>query len=305
MSTRPEAAAEPSPLGPDSLTWRYFGQWVGFAGGSVPQLLQLMHPVLGHAVEEHSNVKEDPFDRLIRSMGPIYGVIYDGPQAPETARTVRDFHQRITGVLPSGERYSGLNPEVYHWAHATFVHGLVYGFSEVLGPFTRAEQEQMYAESRQWYRLYGMTMRNVPETLDEFDDYWQHYLSDVLETTPAAQWLMHTFRAPPPPPGLEWMPDPLWRLVRRPGAYAAVVFATGLLPPEAREKLGLPWGRRQRAEYRVIRWALQTLVRLTPSGWRYHPRALAGWRREAKARGVRVTALIDDSNAGRLAQLTP
>ena len=56
------------PLGPESLTWLYFGQLAGFTGGSVPQLLQVMHPVLGHAVDEHSNVRSDPFDRLIRSM---------------------------------------------------------------------------------------------------------------------------------------------------------------------------------------------------------------------------------------------
>lgn len=304
MVTTSEQATEPEPLGPDSLTWQYFGQLVGFAGGSVPQLLQLMHPVLGHAVDEHSNVKEDPFDRLIRSMGPIYGVIYDGPQAPETGRQVRDFHRRITGTMPSGERYSGLNPEVYHWAHATFVHGLVYGFSDLLGPFTRAEQEQLYAESRRWYRLYGMTMRNVPETLDEFDAYWEHYLSDVLELTNAAHWLLATFRAPPPPPGFEWIPGLLWRPMSRTGGYIALAFAAGMMPAPAREKLGLRWGRRQRVEFRAIRWVLRTLVRLTPPRFRYHPRALAGWRREAEARGVPVSTLIAQS-AAPVPELTP
>jgi uncharacterized protein (DUF2236 family) len=96
-----------TPLGPESLTWRYFGLMAGFAYGAVPQLL---HPLLGHAVEEHSNVKDDPFDRLIRSMGPIYGVIYDGPEAATTAVAVRRFHEPITGDLPGGERYSALNP---------------------------------------------------------------------------------------------------------------------------------------------------------------------------------------------------
>lgn len=298
-------SVEPNPLGPDSLTWQYFGQLVGFAFGSVPQLLQVMHPVLGHAVDEHSNVKEDPFGRLIRSMGPIYGVIYDGPQAPETAQAVRGFHEHIKGRMPGGERYSGLNPEVYHWAHATFVDGLIYGFSEILGPFSRAEQERMYAEARQWYRLYGLTMQNVPETLDEFDAHWQHYVTDVLEPTPAAQWLLSTFRAPPAPPGFQWMPDRLWRLVRVPGAYAAVVAATGMLPPQVREKLGLPWDRRQRAEFRLILRILRTLVRITPPQWRYHPRALAGWRREADTRGVSVSTLIADPDTRSLTELTP
>jgi uncharacterized protein (DUF2236 family) len=285
----------PEPLGADSLTWQYFGQWLGFAFCSVPQLLQLMHPVLGAAVEEHSNVNTDPFDRLIRSMGPIYGVIYDGPAAEQTAVAVRSYHEHIKGVLPSGERYSGLNPEVFHWAHATFVHGLIYGFSEVLGPFTREQQEQMYAESRQWYRLYGMTMRSVPETLDEFDEYWEHYVNDVLELTPAADWLLATFKAPPPPPGFGWMPAPLWWPLSRAGGHGAVILASGLLPAAAREKLDLPWGPAQQLQFRVFVRTLRTLVQITPARFRYHPRALGGWRREARERGVGVGKAIRTS----------
>ncbi|HET7689913.1 MAG TPA: oxygenase MpaB family protein [Nocardioidaceae bacterium] len=294
-STGSEPAHDAVPLGPESLTWQYFGQLAGFAGGSVLQLLQLMHPVLGHAVEDHSTVRSDPFDRLIRSMGPIYGVVYDGPHAARTATQVRSYHERIKGVLPDGQRYSGLNPEVYHWAHATFVHGLVYGFSELCGPFTRAEQEQLYAESRQWYALYGMTMRNVPETLDEFDAYWERYVDEVLEATTASQWLLDIFARPPQPPGFEWIPTPLWRLIRIPGAHAALVFTAGLMPPTARERLGLRYGVVRRLEFQVLRHVVRTAVRLTPRRFRYHPRPLAGWKREAASRATTVSRLIRQS----------
>lgn len=280
------------PLGPESLTWRYFGAWIGFAGGSVPQLYQLMHPVLGHAVEEHSNYKEDPFDRLLRSMGPIYGVVYDGPEAEATALAVRGFHRHIKGTMPDGERYSGLNPEVFHWAHATFVHGLIYGFSDIFGPFSRADQEQLYAESRQWYQLYGMTMRDVPETLDEFDAYWQHYQRDVLQATPAARTLHAIFRSPPPPPGLEWIPAPLWRPLGLVGGHLAMAFAAGQLSPEAREKLEFPWGRHRRLEYHLMFRLVRAVGRTTPPHRRFHPRAAAGWRREAASRGVTVADLF-------------
>ncbi len=296
-SKRRSTAEDPAPLGPDSLTWRYFGLMVGFTAGTVPQLLQVMHPVLGHAVDEHSNVKEDPFGRFARSMGPIYGVIYDGPQAPETARTVRGFHEAITGTLPSGERYSALNPEVFHWAHATFVHGLIYGFSQIMGPFTRAEQEQLYAEAKQWYRLYGMTMRNVPETLDDFDAYWDRYVDDVLEYTPAAQWLLATFKAPPVPPPLHGFPEPLWRPLGRVIGYLAVVFASGQLPPVARDKLGLPYGLPQRIVHDVILRAVRWSVPLTPARFRYHRRSYAAWQQVAQQQGVRAATLVRRASA--------
>jgi uncharacterized protein (DUF2236 family) len=298
-----DTAAEPTardveplePLGPKSLSWRYFGLWLGFAYGSVPQLLQVMHPVLGHAVDEHSNVKDDPFDRLIRSMGPIYGVIYDGPRAEQTAVAVRGYHEQIKGTLPSGEHYSALNPEVFHWAHATFVDGLIYGFSAVLGPFTRAEQEQMYAESRQWYRLYGMTMSNVPETLDDFDAYWEHYVETVLEPTPCARWLVTAFQNPPPPPGLAWLPKPLWWPFGRVAGQAAVVLATERLPERIRRELDLPWSRVHRGEAVLLRRALRTLNNLLPRERRYHPRPLAGWQRAAHDEGTTARELLQSA----------
>jgi uncharacterized protein (DUF2236 family) len=291
-STAEATTRDVDPLGPDSLTWRYFGLWLGFAYGSVPQLLQVMHPVLGHAVDEHSNIKDDPFDRLIRSMGPIYGVIYDGPGAEQTARAVRGYHEQIKGTMPSGERYSALNPEVFHWAHATFVEGLIYGFSDILGPFSRAEQEQLYAESRQWYRLYGMSMVNVPETLDEFDAYWDHYVADVLEPTPFSGWLVEAFRRPPPPPGLTWLPAPLWRPLSRVGGQAAVVLATERLPERVRHELALPWTRAHRVEAVLLRRTLRTLNNLLPRHRRYHPRPLAGWQGAADERGTTVAELL-------------
>ena len=294
-STAEATARDVEPLGPESLTWRYFGLWLGFAYGSVPQLLQVMHPVLGHAVDEHSNIKDDPFDRLIRSMGPIYGVIYDGPGAEQTARAVRGYHEQIKGTMPSGERYSALNPEVFHWAHATFVEGLIYGFSDILGPFSRADQEQMYAESRQWYRLYGMTMTNVPETLDEFDAYWDHHVEHVLEATPFSHWLLAAFRNPPPPPGLTWIPKPLWRPLSRVGGQVAVTIATERLPERVRRDLGLSWSRAHRVEAVVVRRTLRTLNNLLPGERRYHPRPRAGWRRAAAERRTTPAALLRQS----------
>jgi hypothetical protein len=46
--------AWPQPLGPDSLTWRYFGDWRGMLQGPWAGSMQNMHPQLGAAVEEPS-----------------------------------------------------------------------------------------------------------------------------------------------------------------------------------------------------------------------------------------------------------
>ncbi len=78
-TTRRTKAADP--LGPDSLTWKYFGDlrtgmlgvWIG--------ALQNMYPELGAGVEEHSVLLREPLQRVARSVYPIMGVVYDGDRA--------------------------------------------------------------------------------------------------------------------------------------------------------------------------------------------------------------------------------
>ena len=41
--------APPQPLGPDSLTWKYFGDWRGLLQGPWAGSMQNMHPQLGAA----------------------------------------------------------------------------------------------------------------------------------------------------------------------------------------------------------------------------------------------------------------
>jgi uncharacterized protein (DUF2236 family) len=110
---------EPIDLGPGTLLWRWAGDnRLSFTGLSAG-ILQLMHPGLGAGVVEHSAFFTEPWDRIIRSLPEIIGVVYDGPEAEVTGHRVRDYHRRIKGVDHLGRRYSALSPETFWWAHAT------------------------------------------------------------------------------------------------------------------------------------------------------------------------------------------
>src|SRR3954453_3429379 len=115
-NARPSPGA---PAAPGSLLWRYAGdQRLGFTGLSAG-LLQLMHPGIGAGVVEHSAFFTDPWDRIVRSIPEIIGVVYDeDPYA--TGRRIRNYHRGIEGVDPLGRHYRALDPETYWWAHATF-----------------------------------------------------------------------------------------------------------------------------------------------------------------------------------------
>ncbi|MEB3371228.1 oxygenase MpaB family protein [Saccharopolyspora mangrovi] len=268
----------PEPLGPDSLMWRYFGDWRGLLLALWAGSMQNMHPQLGAGVEEHSEFFDERWERLYRSLYPIGGVVYDGPRAAETARLVRGFHNGIKGVDGRGRPYHALNPETFFWAHATFLVMPIL-INERLGrPLTEQQKAQVYAEGVQWYRLYGMSMRPVPPDWPSFQRYWDHMCRDVLEVNKATLNVRDLSRIGAPPL-LRWLPDSAWRLLRRPTVRLMHWLTTGCYDPPIREKLGLRWSRRDELLLRAVGRAFAALWTLVPFHFRYHPRARTAWHR--------------------------
>lgn len=269
--------AEPEPLGPDSLTWKYFGDWRGLLQGLWAGSMQNMHPELGAGVEEHSRFFEERFQRLFRSLYPIGGVVFDGPRAAETARMVRGYHNTIKGVDKHGRPYHALNPDTFYWAHATFFLGTLLTAEFFAGGLSEADKRQLYVEHIQWYRLYGMSLRPVPETWEDFQVYYDHMCREVLEDNIATRDVLNIGDIPKPP--WPWLPDWAWRLQRGAIARGFVWITVGMYHPAVREKLGYRWTRRDERMLRIIGRVINLIFKLVPFERRYHPRARAGWQR--------------------------
>jgi uncharacterized protein (DUF2236 family) len=268
----------PMALGPDSLTWKYFGDWRGLLQGPWAGSMQNMHPQLGAAVEEHSTFFRERWPRLLRSLYPIGGVVFDTDRAARTGAEVRGYHTDIKGVDALGRRYHALNPDVFYWAHSTFFVGTLIVGERLCGGLTEAEKRQLFDEHVQWYRMYGMSMRPVPETWEEFQVYWDHMCTNVLENNYAARAVLDLSELPKPP----WagrMPDWMWRLQRRAVAPFFVWFTVGLYDPSVRELMGFDWSGRDEWLHRRLGRLVNAGFSLLPPRRRMHPRARAGWDR--------------------------
>ena len=279
------AAAARLELGPESLLWRWAGDTrIAFLGGAIG-LLQLMHPAIGAGVLEHSDFFGDPYGRVFRSLPRILGVVYDGPEAGSTGREVRDFHRDIKGVDAEGQRYHALDPETFWWAHATFQ----FMAEQVADRFDRhrlspVERERLYQEGVEWYRRYGVSDRPVPPDRAAFQVVWDHHCAEVLQMTPAAQWVLDSIlrprRAPKLPPDLAWA-RPLVAL--RPVRHALFVpvrlAAIGGLPAVVRDRFGIPWSGPDQVALDAVQATVRSTWPLVPFSWRWQPRALAGWQR--------------------------
>lgn len=270
---------QPRPLGPDSLTWKYFGDWRGLLIALWAGSMQNMHPELGAGVEEHSRFFEERWQRLFRSLYPIGGVIYDGPRARQTALEVRGYHDRIKGIDKHGRRYHALNPDTFYWAHSTFFVSAILIADNFCGGIGEAEKRKLFEEHVQWYEMYGMSMRPVPESWEDFQLYWKRMCEDVLEDNKATRDVLE-IQDIAKPHFLPWLPDFAWNLVRGQVARNFVWLTIGLYDPPIRERLGYTWTERDERRHRRVGKLINAAFKLVPRDRRYHPRARAGWRRE-------------------------
>jgi uncharacterized protein (DUF2236 family) len=283
--SRPDLQDAALPLGPDSLIWRYFGDNRMFLIGPRPGVLQLTLAELGQGVQDHSVFFADTAARIKRSLPPIFRTVY-GSDEQNAGIQVRDFHHDIKGDMPGedGRRYHALDPDTYFWAHATFLDQVFYFADTFVKRLTDAEKQQMYLESKTWYRRYGVSDRPMPATYADFEKYWQHMLDDVVTAHPSATYSVgYVTKGFPKPKGI----SPLaWAVLARLFNPLAAFLTTGGLPPQARAMLGLPWNAKQEKRYqrfaafwrsRPVNWLWDRL----PMSVRYNGIARAGFARES------------------------
>jgi hypothetical protein len=111
-----------------------------------------------------------------------------GPRGPAPRS---DYHVDIKGVDAQGRRYHALNPDVFYWAHSTFFVGTIIVADRLCGGITEDEKRQLFEEHVQWYSMYGMSMRPVPKTWEEFQGTGSTCAPRCWRTTrpPAMCWI--------------------------------------------------------------------------------------------------------------------
>jgi uncharacterized protein (DUF2236 family) len=278
----PESLGPVADIGPDTLLWEYAGDRRNMLTGLSYGILELMHPAIGAGVAEHSNFFDDPMDRIRRSVSGILGPLYD-VDGESTGHTVRDYHTAIKGVDESGRRYHALDPETFWWAHATFhrnIEHVIDRFSSRV--LDEQNREQLYGQSKEWYRRYGVSMLPVPADQAAFNSKWEHTCSSILEMTPAAEHAVN-MAVDERVDRLLAMPPIIWRLGKIPTGKFVRIITIGGLPEGVRQRFDIPWSERDAAGLEKIEASVRRIWPLLPERARYFPQARAG-----RARAVSV-----------------
>ncbi|MEV5976294.1 oxygenase MpaB family protein [Streptomyces sp. NPDC052114] len=274
---------DPLPPPPGGILWSIAGDIRMLLMLPPALTMQVAHPAVGAGVDEHSVFRTDPWGRGERSVRSVLLWVYGGEAAAEEGRRLRVLHRAIQGTDAHGRRYHALMPAYYAWVHATGFPVYRHAQKYLGRPFTAAEERQLYAEWLQVGRILGIHDRDMPQTLQEFWPRYREVLADEVELTAVAEELTATDRPVPPPDRgpypLRLLLRALWPVLLPPLARFRRFVTIGLMPPDARAAIGLPWTAAQERRLRRFGRVVRTVVPLLPERLRYLPIA-----REARAR---------------------
>jgi uncharacterized protein (DUF2236 family) len=279
----PDSQLDQVLVGPDSVTWRTTSDARLYAVMLYPLLLQVAHPTVGAGVRDYSDFDRRPWNRLLRTIDYVTLLVYGGPDAAPAGRRLRDIHKQFRGVREDGRRYHALEPDAYAWVHATLIDTYVRGHEQFGTPMTQPEIERFYKEYRRLGRLIGVRERDLPRSWSEFREYFDRMIAEELVPTASVERVLRSVKhaSPPPVP----IPDALWRAIRMPAGQALWLGGVGLMSPRVRDRLGIPWSRRDEARFRAFARVSRSLTPVMPERLRVMGPAQLRFRRRAIARG--------------------
>lgn len=270
----------PTPrLGADSLVWKFYGDIRGVLGFQRLAGTENCIEQLGKAVEDHSVIFSDTIGRARRSGPPIMKTVYSA-EPQKWGRMVRDFHKPISGTISDGSRYHALNPELFYWAHATFVDQVLYITDTFIRRLSYAEKVQIFEESKVWYSLYGVSARNQPQTYEEFVTYMEGMFDRFVPTKTILYATGYIRKGVPGPPQI---PAPVWKVLSAPlNAFIRLVIVR-TLPAQMKEVCRLEWDDKKERRFqrfaKVMR-ALNPVFNRLPVRMLYLSWAADAWKRE-------------------------
>src|SRR3569833_3640767 len=116
-------------FGAESVSWRINRESALFLGAGRAALLQLAHPWVAAALDQHSSLLAQPIARFHNSFRVVFTMIFGtADQAFASARSLYQMHTRITGEVPQAvagyekvSRYEALHIPALKRVYATLI----------------------------------------------------------------------------------------------------------------------------------------------------------------------------------------
>jgi uncharacterized protein (DUF2236 family) len=251
-------------FGADSVSWQINRESALFLGAGRAALLQLAHPWVAAALDQHSSLMAKPIVRFHNTFRVVFTMIFGtSEQAFAAARALYQLHTKIAGEVPEtvagyakGSRYEALQVPALRWVYATLIESAVIAYEAVLPPLSDDERERYYAESKVLAGLFGLPSAALPADWIGFKGYVaEMFASQALGVSERARFMGHRIMTG----AGSWIHIPRW--------YRALT--AEWLPERFREEFDFAYGRDEQASAeRAHRW-LPRVYRKLPDAVRF------------------------------------
>jgi uncharacterized protein (DUF2236 family) len=251
--------------GPGSMSWRINREGIILLGGGCASLLQLAHPYVAHAVDQHSQTRTDATGRFARTFSQVFAMVFgDLDHALAAARRVHAMHTTVRGAIGEdvgrfrrGERYAANDRDALKWVLATLVQTALDVYELLVAPLTALERETYYDESRLFGYLFGLGDDVMPGSYTEFVRWYRGVLaSDVIAVGEPAAAMRGFLFAPT-------------SRAREPFVRWYTTITAGLLPAKLRAPFGFAWGEAERRAFQRSLGVLRVAHRTMPRRFKY------------------------------------
>ena len=178
-------------FGPGSMMWEINKYpFSAMQGAGRALLLQIAHPWITNAIDEHSKTRDDPVGRGNRTFTHVGRMVFGSlDQAIDSARVVYRLHCDIKGRLLAGSKqslrgsdYFANEVEASVWVHATLWDTSAQMYEMFVRPLTDEEKERYYQETRRFAWLFGIPDEALPKNWHDFMAYNEAmWNSDTLQ----------------------------------------------------------------------------------------------------------------------------
>jgi uncharacterized protein (DUF2236 family) len=251
-------------FGPASMSWRVNREAALFLGAGRAALLQLAHPWVAAALEQHSTVMSRPIVRFHNTFRIVFAMIFGSlDQALAASRNLYALHTRIRGEMAEdiaayrlGSHYEANEIAALRWVYATLVESAVLAHECVMPALTPGESADYYVESKTMAALFGLPAAALPYDWQAFLAYCREMeQSNALGVSGTARTMAHNLLAG----AGSWIKPPHW--------YRALT--TQWLPERFRREFGLEFGSADLRAVERVKRRLPGLYRRLPAAIRF------------------------------------
>ncbi|WP_068279720.1 oxygenase MpaB family protein [Aldersonia kunmingensis] len=247
-------------------------------GGVANVIMQLSHAPIGYGVVESKvdsgKATLHPLKRL-RTTVTYLSVAHLGSPAEKAAyrAAVNSVHRHVRSDADSPVRYNAFDPELQRWVAACLYFGTVDLIERMHGPLDAEVAEAMYQHSAHLGTTLQMRREMWPADRAAFAQYWQDGLAKAEIDPTIRAYLADLLRLRNIATPLQFVFADIHQWV-----------ATGLLPQQLREQMGLEWSASDDRRLSMMLLATGAVVRRMPPKLRQFPMNFFLWDLQRRLR---------------------